>query len=85
MTTTSGGKGTASQPRQKNGDANIGIHRGPKDTMRLNLFLLLGPEGSGEVVVEGRVLRVEFLRPKQEAQAGTLEVMQSAPVNKRYH
>lgn len=53
--------------------------------MRLNLFLLLGPEGSGEVVVEGRVLRVEFLRPKQEAQAGTLEVMQSAPVNKKYH
>lgn len=50
--------------------------------MRLNLFLLLGPEGSGEVVVEGRVLRVEFLRAKQEAQACTLEVMQSEPVNK---
>lgn len=82
MTTTSGGKGTASQPGQKNGDANIGVYRGPEDTMRLNLFLLLGPEGSGEVVVEGRVLRVEFMRPKQKAQACTLNVIQSAPVNK---
>lgn len=74
MTTTSGRKGTASQPRQKNGDANIGIYGGPKDTMGLNLFLLLGPERSGEVVVEGRVLGVEFFRAKQEAQACTLEV-----------
>lgn len=82
MTTTSGGKWTASKPGQKNGYANLRVHRGPENTIGLNFFLLLGPEGIGEVVVECRVLCVDLLRPKEKAQASALVAMKSALASK---
>lgn len=78
MATTSGSKWATSKSRQQHSYADLGVHRGSEDTIRLDFFLLLGPERIGEIVVESRVLRVNLLGSEEKLQTSTLMAMELA-------